>query len=71
MPTKFINQVIDKFYSNILHKQKLFAQQLLNKTQQFSSSNGDSHVSYLGQSYTLQVTPANIIICLSLMIFAC
>lgn len=53
-----VNQVIDKFYSNILHKQKLLAQQLLNKAQLNLVVQNDSHISYLGQRYTLQVTHA-------------
>lgn len=53
-----INAVIDKFYSSILHKQQLVAQQFIRKEQHNTSFQKDSKISYLGRSYALQITPA-------------
>ncbi len=55
---KHINAVIDKFYNNILHKQQLVTQQPIQKHQQDTSLQDGNKISYLGQSYVLQVIPA-------------
>lgn len=53
-----INAVIDKFYSNILQKQQLVTQQSTQKHQQDVLLQDGDNISYLGQSYLLQIIPA-------------
>lgn len=54
---KHINAVIDKFYNNILHKQQLVEQSTQQHQQDILFQNGDK-ISYLGQSYCLQIISA-------------
>lgn len=54
---KHINAVIDKFYNNILHKQQLVEQSTQQYQQDILFQNGDK-ISYLGQSYCLQIISA-------------
>lgn len=54
---KHINAVIDKFYNNILHKQQLVEQLTQQHQQDILFQNGDK-ISYLGQSYCLQIISA-------------
>lgn len=54
---KHINAVIDKFYNNILHKQQMVEQSTQQHQQDILFQNGDK-ISYLGQSYCLQIISA-------------